>query len=354
VAVVGGGAMGAATAWFAARRGASVVLLEQFAAGHDRGSSHGSSRIFRLAYRDPAYVALARRALPLWRELEDEAQVSLLVQTGGLDSGPRELVDEIGAALTAAGLPWEPVPRQAAAERWPGLRVDEAALFQPDAGRVDADATVRALHRRAAELGADLRTGTRVSAVRATADGAAVLTDDGAIEASSVVLAAGAWLPGLVADLPFACKLPPFRVTQEQPAYFATRDDTTWPSFLHHRPTGQSDTLPTLGFGYYGLFTPGHGVKVGAHATGPEVEPDARQPADHELLSRLARYVEDWLPGVDPTPVAVETCLYTSTPDEEFVLERFDRIVVCSPCSGHGFKFVPAIGERVAGLALAR
>ena len=105
---------------------------------------------------------------------------------------------------------------------------------------------------------------------------------------------------------------------------------------------------------HYGLFTPGIGVKVGEHGTGDVVDPDDRPPADEARLRRLSSYIGRWLPGADPSPTRVDTCLYTTTPDEAFVLQRFGPIVVCSACSGHGFKFVPAVGERTASLALAR
>src|SRR5918992_341564 len=154
--VVGAGAMGTATAWHLARRGRAVLLLERSTIGHDRGSSHGPTRIFRLSYHHPDYVRMARRALEEWRALEAAAGERLLHRTGGLEAGPgaRRNAD----ALAAAGAPsaWLGAPE--VEERWPGIRVPDGAevLFQPDAGVVLADRTVRAQARAATALGASL------------------------------------------------------------------------------------------------------------------------------------------------------------------------------------------------------
>src|SRR3954463_2940137 len=148
VVVVGAGAMGSAAAWWLVREGRSVALLERFEAGHVRGSPPGPSRIFRLAYPDRFYVDLAQRALPLWRELEDDAGEALLTTTGGLDHGPEASVGLEADALAEAGASYELLSSAAALERWPGMRFGESVLFQPDAGCCNADATVRALQRR--------------------------------------------------------------------------------------------------------------------------------------------------------------------------------------------------------------
>ena len=341
VVVVGGGAMGAASAHTLARRGRRVAMVEQFAAGHDRGSSHGASRIFRLAYQDASYIPLAKRALTLWRELSEESGAALLTTTGGIDHGPVEALDEIAANLGTNGLSSQLLTAVDAMERWPGMHFDGPVLLQPDAGRVDADATVFALHRRAAELGADVITGERVHDINVSDEGVEVVTADRTLSGEVVVVAAGAWLPKLAPMLGLADQLPAMVVTQEQPAYFDAPGADDWPVFVHYGDRS-----------HYGLFTPGIGVKVGEHGTGVVVDPDDRPPVDDERVRRLSSYVERWFPGADPTPTRVDTCLYTTTPDERFLLQRFGRVVVCSACSVHGFKFVPAIGERVAELVL--
>jgi sarcosine oxidase len=345
--VVGGGAMGAATAWWAARAGRSVTLLERHAGHHDRGSSHGRSRIFRLAYADPYYVGLAREAAALWRVLEAESGAALLDVTGGVDHGADLVaVRGVADALAAAGLPYAVLPPAEAAERWPGLRFEGSVVHQPDAGRLDADAVVTTLYAEAARHGAALRFSTEVTSLRRDGDGVVAETSAGPVAARVAVLAAGAWLPGLLGRLgrpgavPAPEGLPTFVVTQEQPVYFP--GDGPWPSFIHHR----LGAVPV-----YGLGAPGEGVKAGEHGSGRVVSPDARLPVDEAALARLESYVETWLPGAVPRATRADSCLYTTTPDESFVLRRSGPVVVCSPCSGHGFQFVPVIGRLTAELA---
>ncbi len=364
VVVVGGGAMGAATAWWLARSGHPVTLLEQYAPGHTHGSSHGSSRIFRFSYDDERYVDLGVQAQALWRTLEGESGAELITQVGCVDHGPPEAIEPIRAALVARGVPNHVMPPDEATDRWPTLRFDESVLFEPEAGRANAEATVASLHSEAARLGADVRVGCAARDVRVTDSGVEVVTDQGVIKGSVVVLAAGGWLPGLLArggnkwteSAPSLATLPRLRVTQEQPAYFVGNGDGEGqavgdlPSFVHLRDF--NDARVSRPIAYYGLFTPGHGVKVGEHGTGPQVAPDDRVDLDPAGVLRLENYVADWLPGLAPRAVEVDSCLYTSTPDEEFLVERHGWVVVCSPCSGHGFKFVPALGRRTAELAL--
>jgi sarcosine oxidase len=347
--VVGAGAMGSATAWQLARRGRSVLLLEQFQPGHTRGSSHGSARIFRVAYRDGRYVSLALQALPLWRELEREAGETLLDQDGQLDHGSPRAVDAIAHNLKAARRPFERLSPAEAARRWPGMRFGAAVVYSPEGGRCRAQATVTALHRLCARHGAEVRFGAKVLSLRRDGDGVRVTTAQGEDQARAVVVAAGAWVAALLRDL---VALPPLRVTRELPAHFAPRTaHQPWPAFIHHEPAGSAGA-GHLGFATYGLFAPGLGMKVGEHGVGEELHPDAPGGVERARLERLSRYVAEWFPGLDPTPIEATPCLYTSTPDEHFVLDRRGPIVVCSPCSGHGFKFTPAIGRIAADLAL--
>jgi len=336
VAVIGAGAMGSATAWWLARRDFDVVLLEQFGPGHTRGSSHGGSRIFRLAYDDPEYVRMAQEALPLWRELEDDSGRPLLDRTGALDHGDAVAVGRIAGALSARGAPHEVLAAGAARERWPGMRFDGDVLFHPDGGRCRADDTVAALQARAAAHGADVRFGV-AAALRVRGDRVEVDAGDETLRPATAVVTAGAWVAKVLGDA-----APEVTVTQEQVQHFVPHDDGEWPSFIHHRP-------PWI----YGLRTPGEGVKVDEHHTGPVVDPDVRARRDLDAQARVVRYVEEWFPGLDPTPVHTTECLYTTTPDESFVLERRGPIVLGSPCSGHGFKFTPLIGRMLADLATA-
>ena len=349
VVVVGGGLMGAAAAWAIAGRGASVLLLEQHAPGHQRGSSHGSSRIFRHAYSQVGYVELARRSLAGWRRLEAETGRPVLTITGAVDHGEPAAVAALGAALGQAAVPFELLAPEEAATRWPGLRFDTTVLFHPDAGRIHADAAVRSLHGAAGRRGATVRLGVVVTAVDEVGAGVEVRLASGEVVAAGVaVVAAGAWASRLLGGVD---GLPALRVTVEQPAHFRPADETlVWPSFIHH--PGALLTMDRAAHGVYGLAGE-EGVKVGFHGIGAEIDPDlAERPVDADALDDLRRYAETWVPGVVSARAVPTTCLYTTTPDHDPVVDRSGALVVLAGFSGHGFKFGPAIGDLAADLAL--
>jgi monomeric sarcosine oxidase len=320
VAVVGAGIMGSATAYALARDGHDVVLYEQFEVGHKRGSSHGRSRIVRLAYPDVEFVELAKESFTGWRELEREAEVALLELSGLL-----ELVDDpaqgSSAALDAAGAEYELLDPVAARERWPvGVPDGWSALFQPEAGIIRADLAQRAFVDRAVARGVQLREHTRVESV-----------DD--VDAAAVVVTAGPWVTRFFPDLPV-------KVTRETVAYFR-REGAPLPSVVQLDPE-------TRGHALYSLHDPVHGLKAGAHHAGAAANPDEDGNPDPALVERVVKWVSRTYPDADPKPVAAETCIYTTTADEGFILERRGRVVIGSPCSGHGFKFAPAVGARLA------
>jgi len=276
--IVGGGVMGSAAAWALARRGVQVLLLEQFGPGHRLGSSHGSSRIFRLAYAQPFYVRLARTALPLWRELAAETGQPVLALTGAVDHGSADELRPRLRTLLDAGERAELLTPAEAERRWPVLRVDTAALFHPTAGRLHADDAVRGFQRAARSHGAELRHDSVVEAVSVHgADSVRVHTASGTLAARRVVVAAGSWARALLGPV---LPMPRLRVTQEQPAHFAARDPAApWPSFIHHPYDG--GRVPSAGV--YGLAS-ADGIKVGLHGVGPEVDPARR----HEDADRIS------------------------------------------------------------------
>lgn len=348
VLVIGGGVVGSATAWHLARRGVDVVLLERFGVGHANGSSHGATRIFRYAYADPQYVALVQASLPLWRTLEEDCGEVLLETTGGLDIGSLETIGGIEGAMRNAGVASERVPANDVADRWPGIAIDGAkdhVLHCPGAARIWAERAVQALQLRAAHHGAEVRRDEPVLSL-ATATGHAMTADDEYL-AETVVVAAGAWTSALLDGAPEAEGLPELTVTREQTFHFRSLDDELrWPAFIHHRREG-----PLV----YGLETPGEGIKVAEDHAGAVTDPDDRSFEVDEIgRQRLVRYVTERLPGLDPKPVTELTCLYTSTPDSSFVVERRNRLVIGSACSGHGFKFAPQTGLRLADLATTK
>lgn len=354
VVVVGAGAMGSTSAWRLAESGRSVALLEQFGPGHDRGSSHGATRIFRIAYRDPRYVHLALRSVPLWRQMEDASGEVLLEQTGQLDHGHPVAIEEIAAHLEGTTHSAQVLRPGQAAERWPGMRFDQAVVFSPEGGRCWADRTVAAAQRLAEGAGAEVRFHTPVERIEVVGGGGAIVhTADGSWRAPVAVVAAGAWVAPLLSGVDGGqVPVPEVLVESDQPSHFRPLDpDADWPSFLHHAEVDGEPDSP-LSFDAYGLLTPGEGVKVGGHGTVVADDADRRLGISAERTEALVRYVERWLPGVDPAPVSTTSCLFTTTPDEHFVLDRQGPIVVCSPCSGHGFKFVPAIADEVVRLVL--
>jgi monomeric sarcosine oxidase len=323
VVVVGAGIMGAATAYALARDGRDVVLLEQFRVGHEHGSSHGRSRIVRLAYPEVEFVELAKEAFVGWRALEQESGQELLELNGLLElveSPPQSSRD----ALEAAGAEYELLDADGARSRWPvGVPNGWTALFQPEAGIVRADLALRAFVDRAVARGARLEEERRVDSLEE-------------VDAKAVVVTAGPWIKSFFPDLPV-------RTTRETVAYFH-RDGDPLPSVVQLDPV-------TRGHAMYSLHDPLHGLKAGAHHAGAEVSPDEPGAPEPVLVERIAEWVARTYPDADPDPVSAETCMYTTTADEHFILERRGKVVIGSACSGHGFKFAPAIGTRLAAMA---
>jgi len=340
--VVGGGVMGSAVAWQLATRGADTVLLERFEPGHVRGASHGASRMFRYAYPDPFYVDLVVQSLPLWRALEAASGTPLLTITGGVDHGDPAGTEPIADAMAAAGADRQWVDPDDAARRWPGLRFETPVLHHPGSGRLNADAAVHALQQVAAVHGARVRHQAQVTRV----EPGEVTAGPDTYRARRVLVAAGAWTGRLLGE-----RLrpgPPLSVTQEQPLHFAARYPDEWPGFIHHRGP---DVAP---FQFvYGMRTPGEGIKVGFHHAGPPCDPDERDFAPEPgRLATLLDYVRDWIPGVDAKDWTPISCTYTSTPNDDFVLDTVDDLVMAAGFSGHGFKFAPLVGQLLADLAL--
>ena len=325
VAIVGAGVMGLATARALAQAGRDVVVLEQFAVGHERGSSHGGSRIVRLSYPEERWVRLAQEAYPAWRALEAEAGRPLLELHGTLDLGDWE---PNRAALAACAVPFEVLEAAELERRFP-VRVDagERGLFQADGGIVHADLALQALLDSARASGAQLREGTRVDSIETEGDTVAL----GGLRARCGVVTAGAWAPELV-----GVDATP---TRETASYFEL--DEPVPSVIDAR-AGHMHR--------YALLAPGLGLKAGQHQTGPETDPDEPGAPDAAIAERTAEWIGERFSTAREL-IRSETCLYTTRPGDEFVLERRGRVVVGSPCSGHGFKFAPVIGARLAALA---
>jgi sarcosine oxidase len=321
VAVIGAGVMGLATAWALGRRGVEAVVYEQFEVGNPRGSSHGRSRIFRLAYAEDDYVRMAQESLSLWRELEAESDETLL-ELYGLVEIVQRLEDSTAQTLERCGVAWEQLDSGEAERRYP-IRVHEGsfAVLQPEAGIVRADKALEAFRR---EL--DVRQNSRVH------------PDE--LDADVVVVTAGSWVNELLED-----RLP-VKVTRETFCYFRPEDGKPIPSVVSFHPDRPGHDM-------YSLHDPVYGLKVGAHHAGTEADANVTSEPQPELIERITEWANETYRLAEPGPAAADTCMYTTTADESFVLERRGRVVIGSACSGHGFKFAPAIGERLADLALA-
>ena len=320
IAVIGGGVMGLATGWALARRGHEPVVYEQLEVGNPRGSSHGRSRIFRLAYAEDHYVRLAQEALALWRELEAETGETIL-ELPGLVEVVQTLEESTAHTLERCGVAWERLDREEAERRYP-IRVPEGwfAVVQPEAGIARADKALAAFRR---EL--DVREHTRAHPEE--------------VEADAVVVTAGSWVNELL-DEPL-----PVKVTRETLCYFNLDGDRPIPSVVSFKPERHRHDM-------YSLYDPVYGLKVGAHHQGRVADPDVTTEPQPELIERITVWANKTYRLEDAEPAAAETCMYTTTADESFILERRGRVVVGSPCSGHGFKFAPAIGDQLADLAL--
>lgn len=344
VVVIGGGAMGTATARALAERGRATLLLERFELGHAKGSSGGPTRIFRLAHPDPEDVRMARLALEAWRELEDRAGEVLLRSTGGVDLG--SLAGELALAMEASGVAFTRMSTAAVTERWPALRLPPGeALVQEDASVIMAERTVRAQARLAAQAGATVLTNTQALRLHADGFGVEVETADTTYRAMIAVVTAGAWSAGLLAQVAHELPLVP---TLEQVTYFELEEPAPLPVLIDRTVDRVRAT--------YAVPHPERptSFKVGLHHAGPVVDPDGRTfDPDAERERAVVAYAAERFAPNRPTGVS-ETCLYTNTPDGVFVLDRRGPVVVGSVCNGHGFKFTPLVGRILADLATAQ
>jgi monomeric sarcosine oxidase len=354
--IVGAGLAGSAAAWAASARGLNVVVLEAFGPGHHNGSSHGSARIFRRAYPDPLYVRLTGTAEELWRQLEDQSGERLLTLTGGLDFGAARDPRALHQVLTSCGVPAELLTAQAAAERWPYFDFAGAGqvMYHPGAGVLDPEHAMAAMLRLAAARGADIRFGVPVTRLERTpaGDGAVAHTGSGSFTAPVIAVAAGGWTAPLLDGV---VGLPPLTVTQQQIFHFAPvrpaeLTDAPWPVFIYQDGSDNCYGLPGGRDGE----VPG-AIKVGEHAGFRVTTADGRDfTVDPAARARVTGLVARRLPGLSSEPVNEATCLYTWAANEDFVLDRTGPFVVASPCSGHGAKFAPLLGEIITDLAAGK
>jgi sarcosine oxidase len=355
VAVIGLGAMGSAALFNLARQGQRVIGIEQFEPGHDKGSSHGESRIIRLSYFEhPSYVPLARRAMEKWRELEELSGQTILTVTGVLEAGYPgcPIVEGSLNASRLHDLDHEVLSAAEINRRFPAFTVPShwAGLYQPEGGFLRPELAIRQFVGLAERHGAEVRTRTRVLAIEPLGSGVRVRTDTGEIEAGSVIIATGAWIGDFAPEL-----RPNLKLTRQvlgwfeplQPAYFSP---DRCPVFIL-----ESEDDACYGFPDFA----GTGVKTASHRKGAYLSSaeDLAQDGGAGDEAQIRRMLALAMPDANGPLRNMRTCIYTRTPDEDFVIDRSPvdpRIVLASPCSGHGFKFASVIGEVLADLALGK
>jgi sarcosine oxidase len=353
VAVIGAGMAGSAAAMHLARRGARVTLFDQFAYGHDRGSSHGATRLFRIAYFEhPDYVPILQRAHSMWKALEKKAGEQLFFETGVLEAGPPDggFMQGLAKAIADHGLSVPLLGAADIARDHPQIKLPAhfIAYFEPEAGFVMAGATVMHQIRLAKEAGATLRPESAVTGWTPTADGVVVESAAGSEKFDRVVIAAGAWANGLL-NLPAAGVKP-------------------WPRTLFWRRP-QTDEFALGKFAcfaveeedgrfFYGFpAIDGAGVKVAEHSGGgaiarPEDRGDEPEPGESEAIDA---FLSQRIPALAHQPGTFQRCLYEVSADHQFLIDRHplsDRVVFAAGLSGHGFKFSPVLGEALSIMTL--
>jgi len=350
VVVVGLGAFGSAALWRLAARGVDVVGVERHGIGHSFGSSHGTTRLFRMACMEhPGLTEIARKSLALWTELGEATGETYVRQTGSLNVGGPGSRPIKGARLAAAkaGARTTDLTHEQLHERFPqyNLELGEVAVWDPGAGICYAEPTVRAQVAEAQRLGATVYPHTMATAIDVTADGVTVRTPTIEITADQVVVCGGAWLRNLVRGLPLSPRRTPlFWFQPQDPDSEAFRLDN-FPAFIWEFADGRG----LWGHGSDDGFEVKIGLDGGRHESGFDADDLDRYIHPLDDIAELAAAVSRAFPGLDPAPVKAIPCMVTDSPDGQFLLGRYDdRVVIAGGDSGHGFKHCAGIGELVA------
>ena len=352
--VVGVGGVGGAVCYHLACRGANVLGLERHSLVHDRGSSHGETRIIRRAYFEhPDYVPLLDRAYVLWDELQAETGEALFERTGLLEVGPPDgvVIPGILASVNSHSLSVEEMTSSEVAERFPGFVVpaEYVSLFESDAGFLHVERCVAAYASLAAARGATCLTNQDVQALDFRGSGDVVVhTKNDRFAAGGVVVTAGAWSESILGQSPFQLE-----VLRKHMNWFACNDSRYFakagaPAFFYELDHGCFYGFPSID---------GRRVKVAEHTGGERVaDPShvSREP-DPNDLRRVTEFIEETLPGVAASRTAHQVCLYTQSPDGHFIVDRYadhPQLVFAAGLSGHGFKFTSVLGQALASMAL--
>ena len=350
--VLGVGGVGSAALYHLAARGLRVLGVDRFLPGHDRGSSHGQTRLIRQAYHEhPAYVPLVQRAYALWHELEQQSGRELYRPVGILEVGPEDgqVVAGVLASARQHNLQVEQLDAAERARRFPGFCIppDFAAVFEANAGYLRVEDCIRSHVDQALLRGASLRIGGEVRSWKPHGDAIRLQLDDGEIDAARLIVTAGAWARDLLADVGV-----PLEVVRK-PLYWFDAPEAVY----GERPGGPGFIFETGEGNFYGFpFVAGQGLKCAEHTGGESVAvPLAvnRQPIADET-ARVQKFVARWLPQASTEPTNFAVCLYTLSPDRNFIVDRHPehpQVCFAAGLSGHGFKFASVLGEVLADYA---
>lgn len=351
--VIGTGGIGSAALFHVAQRGVRVVGIDRFPPGHDRGSSHGETRLIRLAYMEhPDYVPLLRRAYSLWAELSERCGEQLYTETGLLEVGPADgyMVPGVRASAREHGLEVEELSPAEVERRFPGYRVPDTmtAIFEKCAGFLRVEACVVAHIAEAQKRGAQLRSGEAVQSWQPDGNSVVVTTDKGQYAAERLIITPGAWAPSLLDSLQI-----PFSLLRKSLFWYQTSDpvytvENGCPCFFYETPQGNFYGFPAKD---------ASGLKVAEHSGGQplsdpfalnrDINPDDQHQVEH--------FLQTYLPGVSLQRQKHVACMYTMSPDEHFVVDRhpdYPQVSFVAGLSGHGFKFASVLGEILSQLAL--
>ncbi len=353
--VIGGGGFGASAAYYAAKRGKKVLVLEQFERGHRRGSSHGETRIIRKAYFEhPDYVPLLQQGYKLWTKLEDVSHRELFSPCGLLLAGAPEsrAIEGSRSAAQEHGLDLEDVSEIDLEDRFPGFKIPDGyeVVYEVDGGLLHVEACVDVYTSLAEKRGVEFQWNEAVTHWESNGDHVKVWNKETTFEADALIITAGAWASKLLADID---NFPQLNVLRKQMFWFPVTSDA------YDYSMGGSGFYFDMSYGeFYGFpCLDGELIKVCQHSGGePVTNPAELDTQLHaEDLEPVARFLTEVMPDVQTTPVSYSTCMYTKSPDQQFIVDqhpKYQNVAFGAGFSGHGFKFASILGKVLADLAI--